>query len=95
MNPDMKIEELAQKVIDQYENHDIHRETESDRLLYSNGVEPDDVTLARSFLHYKEEYEALLGLVKRVMDLGWGPSITNNVQLINEIRKTLIEGISK
>jgi cobalamin biosynthesis Co2+ chelatase CbiK len=95
MNPNKTIEELAQKVIDQYDNYDIHRETESDKLLYSNGVEPDDVFLARGLLHYKQEYESLLSLVQRVMDLGWGPGITNNVQLVNEIRRFLAEGISK
>lgn len=40
--------QIAQRVVDQWDNHDKFRVNESS--LWSNGIEPDDVAVARAYL---------------------------------------------
>jgi hypothetical protein len=42
--------ELAKHYVDQWENHDVHRSTGTDRVLYNNGLEPDVVALSYQVL---------------------------------------------
>lgn len=42
--------ELAKHYVDQWENHDKHRSTDADKVLYNNGVEPDIVALSYEVL---------------------------------------------
>lgn len=49
--------EIAQKIVYQWENHDRYRITDADTALYSNGLEPDEVVLARAFLQLDLDVE--------------------------------------
>jgi hypothetical protein len=43
-------EEIAKSIVDQWDNHDRYRTTDGEKLLFSNGIEPDDVCVARALL---------------------------------------------
>ena len=42
--------EIAEKSIQQWENHDRHRVTDGEHLLYDDGKEPNDVVVARALI---------------------------------------------
>ena len=48
---------IAKKIVDQWEHHDRYRITDADTALFSNGLEPDDVVLARAFLQLDQDVE--------------------------------------
>lgn len=59
----MTIYEDAQRQVEQWENHDKFRCCDSDRVLWSNGCEPDEVAIAREVIR-------LTDALRRVAALG-------------------------
>ena len=52
-----KIIKRAKLIVDQWDNHDIFRQTESDKSFYSDIGEPDTVAIARMLLDQLEDIQ--------------------------------------
>jgi hypothetical protein len=50
------IEQIAELIVKQWDEHDKFREHET--VLFNNGVEPDEVAVARALIEALEELEA-------------------------------------
>lgn len=52
------VEQIAELIVEQWDKHDKFREHET--VLFNNGVEPDEVALARAFLDVLESLNDML-----------------------------------
>ncbi len=45
-----EVVKIAQSIVEQWEQHDQYRVIDGENLLFSNGIEPDNVVVAKAFL---------------------------------------------